>query len=417
MRPLTAPDFRRLWASHTVSLFGDQVSILALPLTAVFALHADAGAMGLLTAAGMLPSLLFSLHAGSFSDRYGHRRRTMVAADLGRAAVLVSVPLAAAFGVLSMTQLYAVAFAIGTLSVAFSVADSSLFAAAVPSGEYVAANSLLQGSRAASLLGGPSLGGLLVQAVTAPFAVLVDTLSFLVSAAFVHRVRTVEPPTEHVDRSRVSAGLRYLRWSGTMRALLASTATVNLFNFMFVALFTLYATRTLGIRPGTLGLLLGAGAVGSLLGSAMTGILSRRLGIGPTFLVGMVLFPAPLILVPLADRPGTDALTLVFAAEFGSGLGVMMLDIAIGSIMAATVPVRLRARVSGAYQAVNYGVRPLGSLLGGALGALLGLRAALWIATLGALVGVVWALPGPLRRMRTLPTAAEEAVPSSTSPG
>ncbi|MGA8113140.1 MAG: MFS transporter [Actinocatenispora sp.] len=414
-RTLALPEFRRLWSSHTVSLFGDQISTLALPLTAVLLLHAGPSAMGLLTAAGLLPSLLLSLHAGSFSDRYGHRRRTMVIADVGRAVLLLSVPVTAAFGMLSLAQLYAVAFATGTLSVFFAVASSSLFTAVVPNREYVAANSLLHGSRAFSFLAGPSLGGLLVQAITAPFAVLVDAVSFLVSAAFLGRIRAVEPPTELPGRAGTTAGLRFLRRSPSMRALLASTTTLNLFNFMFVALFTLYATRTLGIRPGTLGLVLGAGAVGSLLGSVMTSRISGRIGIGPTFLLGMVLFPAPLLLVPLATGPGTGALILVFVAEFGSGTGVMMLDIASGSIMAATVPPQLRARVSGAYRAVNYGIRPLGSLLGGALGSLLGLREALWIATAGAITGVLWAMPGPLRRMRVLPEMPEEEAATAAS--
>lgn len=412
MRPgglFAGRDFRRLWASHTVSLFGDQVSTLALPLTAVLVLRAGPGAMGMLTAAGMLPSLLFSLYAGSWSDRHGRRRRTMLVTDLARAVLLCSVPVAALFGVLGLPQLYLVAFGVGALGVWFSVADASLFVAVVPTERYVAAQSAIHGSRAFSNLAGPSLGGILVQVLTAPFAVLVDAASFLVSAVALSGIRATEPPTEPARRGAVTAGLAYLRRSPVMRALLAATATVNLFNFMFIALFTLYATRQLGMRPGTLGVVLGAGAVGALLGSAVAGPLTRRLGVGPVLVLGTVLFPAPLLLVPLAAGPGPGAVGLVFGSEFGSGLGVMLLDIAIGAVMAATVPPRLRARVSGAYQAVNYGVRPLGSLLGGAAGSLLGLRPALWIATVGALAGVLFLVPSPVPRLRTLPAEPDEA--------
>lgn len=405
---LALRDFRRLWASHTVSLLGDQVTTLALPLAAVLVLHAGAGQMGLLTAAGMAPSLLFSLHAGALSDRYGRRRHTMIIADLVRALVLLTVPAAALFGALGLAQLYAVAFTTGTLSVLFTVADTSLFAAVVPTERYVAANSLQHGSRAVSYLAGPSLGGLLVQAVTAPYAVLVDAVSFVVSAVFLRGIRGPEPATEPAGRGAVLGGLRYLRRSPTMRTVLVGAATLNLFNFMFTALFTLYATTVLGISPGTLGLVLGAGAVGTLLGSLLTGRCARVIGIGPTLIVGMIVFPAPLLLVPLCSEPGTPALLLVFASEFGSGLGVMMLDIAAGSITAASVPERLRSRVSGAFQMVNYGVRPVGALIGGGLGAALGLRPALWVATVGALAGVLWLLPGPVRRMRVLPTEPEE---------
>ncbi len=413
--PLGIPDFRRLWTSHTVSLFGDQVSVLALPLTAVLILHAGPGAMGLLTAADMLPSLLFSLYAGSWSDRYGHRRLTMVVADVTRAVLLCTVPVAAVLGVLGLAQLFAVAFTVGTLNVWFSVANASLFVAVLPDEGYVGGQSLIHGSRAFSSLIGPGLGGVLVQVFTAPFAVLADAASFLLSALALTRIRSAEPPTEPARRGGVTAGLAYLRRSPTMRALLSATTTVNLFNFMFAALFTLYATRTLGMRPGTLGLVLGVGAIGGVLGSFLAGPLTRLIGVGPTMIVGTALFPAPLILVPLAGGPGPTAVLLVLASEFGSGIGVMLLDIAIGSIMAATVPARMRARVSGAYQAVNYGVRPIGSLLGGALGTVLGLRPTLWIATVGALAGVLWLLPSPVRRMRALPVAPEEPalVPSS----
>jgi MFS family permease len=416
LRMLHAPDFRRLWGSHTVSLLGDQIRTLALPLAAVLVLHAGPGQMGLLTAAGTQPALLFSLLAGAASDRYGRRRRTMVLADLLRAALLATVPVAAVFGTLSLTQLYLVAFGTGTLSVLFDVADASMFVAVVPRERFVAANSLIHGSRAASYLAGPSLGGLLVQAVGAPLALLADAVSFLASAVLLRGIRASEPPTERTGLAGLVGGLSYLRRSATIRATLAGTAVMNLFNFAFAALFTLYATTALGISPGTLGLVLGAGAIGSLLGAFLTPRLGRLIGIGPAALIGMVLFPAPLILVPLADRPGPTALLLVFGSEFGAGLGVMMLDIAFGSITAAIVPARLRARVSGAFQSVNYGVRPIGSLLGGALGAALGLRPALWIATVGALAGVLFVLPSPVRRIRVLPDEPEEqpsGVPAS----
>ena len=182
-----------------------------------------------------------------------------------------------------------------------------------------------------------------------------------------------------------------------------ATATLNFFNFVFWALFVLYATRELDLPPGTLGLVLGAGAVGGLVGSVVTGRISRRIGIGPAFVVGCVVFPLPLVLVPLAEGPRWLIVALLFLAEFGSGLGVMMLDISAGAIFAAIIPDRMRSRVSGAYSAVNYGVRPLGSLVGGALGSTIGLRPTLWIGAVGALAGVLWLLPSPIPRLRDLP--------------
>ena len=147
--------------------------------------------------------------------------------------------------------------------------------------------------------------------------------------------------------------------------------------------------------------------MGSVLGSVITGRLSTRIGIGPAFIAGSLLFTAPLVLVPLAAGPKPVVLAFLFLAEFGSGLGVMILDISAGSIFQALVPDRLRARFSGAYMVVNNGVRPLGALAGGALGSAIGLRPTLWIATVGAIVGVLWLLPSPLPRLHALPDQAE----------
>jgi MFS family permease len=191
-----------------------------------------------------------------------------------------------------------------------------------------------------------------------------------------------------------------------MRAALAATATINFFDFVFQALFVLYATRSLEVGPALLGAVLETGA---LAGSILTTPLSDRIGVGPAFILGCVLFPLPLVLVPLAAGPRLMVLGLLFAAEFGSGLGVMVLDISFGSILATLIPDRLRARVSGAYMVVNYGVRPIGSLLGGILGASIGLRPTLWIAVVGALAGFLWLLRSPTPRLRTLDQVAEIA--------
>jgi MFS family permease len=404
---LREPDFRRFWFGETVSLFGDQITLIALPLAGVLALHASAAQMGYLTAAGIAPALVFSLHAGAWLDRRGRRRETMIVTVLGRAALLVTIPVAFWLGVLSLAQLYIVAFLIGTLSVLFFVAYTTLFVSLVPRERYLEANSLLNGSRAFSFVGGPSVGGLLVQALSAPGALIADAVSFLASAFTLGSIKPVEPPTEEAERGHVKAGMRYLWRSPVIRASLLATATINFFNFVFWALFILYANRTLGVGPGVLGLVLGAASVGGVIGSILTGRISRRLGVGPAFVLSCVVFPAPLLLVPLAHGPYWLVLTLLFAAEFLSGFGVMILDIVGGSIKTALIPDRLRARVAGAYMVVNYGVRPLGALLGGALGTWIGLRPTLWIASAAAIAGVLWLLPSPLMRMRELPEVEE----------
>jgi MFS family permease len=381
--------------------------MIAVPLAAVLVLDANASQMGYLIAAELVPNLFFALHAGAWVDRRGGRRRIMIATDLIRGALLATIPIAYAFDALVIQQLYVVAFLVGTMTVFFHVSYSSLFVSIVPRESYVAANSFLAGSRAFSFVAGPSVGGILVQVLKAPFALVVDTVSYLVSAFYLRSISPEEPPTEEAESGHVVAGVRFLWRNSSMRASLLATATINLFNFIFWALFILYVVRSLDVGPGTLGLVLGAGAVGGVIGSLITTRLGRRIGIGPTYLLGCILFPVPLVLVPLADGPKPLILAMLFLAEFGSGLGVMILDISAGSIFAALVPHRLRSRVSGAYMVVNNGVRPVGSLIGGFLGTAIGLRPTLWIAVIGAIGGFLWLLPSPIPKMRELPEPAE----------
>jgi predicted MFS family arabinose efflux permease len=332
----------------------------------------------------------------------------MIAADLGRAGLLATIPVAAAMHVLTLGQLYVVAFLVGTLSVFFFVSYSTLFVSIVPRERYVEGTSILNGSRALSFVGGTSLGGFLVQILTAPFALVADAASFLGSAFFLGRISPVEPQPEEHGPGHVAAGVRYIARSPVMRAALGATATINFFNYAFFALFILFATRSLHVRPAALGVVLGVGAVGGVIGSMVTSRLGRRIGIGPAFLVGCILYPAPLVLVPLAAGPRPLVIAMLFLCEFWSGMGVMILDITAGAIFAALIPDRLRARVTGAYMVVNFGVRPLGSLMGGLLGSLLGLRPTLWIAAVGAIAGFLWLLPSPVPRLRVLPEAAQE---------
>jgi MFS family permease len=400
---LAERDFRRFWAGETVSVFGDQVTLIALPLVAVLDLHASPVQMGMLGAAALAPNLLFALHAGAWVDRRGRRRQTMIATAVGRAVLLATIPAAYAFGALTLAQLYVVGFLVGTLSVFFDVSYSTLFVSLVSRERYLQAGSLLHGSRAFSYVAGPSVGGVLVQALSAPVAIVVDAFSFVVSALTLRSIKPTEPPVEPAERGHIRSGARWIRHSAIVRSSLFATATINFFNFLFWALFILYVTRELDVQPGALGLVLGAGAVGGVLGAVFASRIARWIGVGPAFVLGSALFPAPLVLVPLAGGPRPVVLGCLFLAEFASGFGVMVLDINIQAIRAAVTPDRLLARVSGAYMVVNYGVRPIGSLVGGLLGAWIGLRTTLWIGWAGALAGVLWLLPSPLMRMQELP--------------
>src|SRR5258705_4414650 len=319
-------------------MLGDQVSLIALPLTAVLVLHATPGQIGALLTVALIPNLLFSLHAGVWVDRRGRRREVMIATDIGRGLVIATVPIAYAFDHLPWGPLYVVGFLTGTLSVFFFVASGAFFQVVVPRKDYVAANSLIHGCRAFSFLAGPSLGGVLVQLVRGPYALGVDAVSFGFSALFLGRIDAEEPPGAPHESGGLMSGVRWIRHNAVIRAELLGVATLNLFNFMFFALVLLYATRELGVRPATLGIVLGAASIGSLAGSFVTARTSRRIGVGPTFIVGCFLFPAPLILVPAAGGPYWFVLTLLFVSEFLSGVGLMLLDIMAGFMIGVGVP-------------------------------------------------------------------------------
>lgn len=406
MRLLRGADFRNLWLGQTVSLFGDQVTMIALPLAAVLVLDAGAAQMGYLTAAELIPHLLFSLPAGAWLERVERRRWLMIASDVARAGLLASIPIAYALDALTFAQLYTVAFLAGTFAVVFDISYMTIYVAVTRREDYVEANALLNGSRAFSYVAGPSLGGVLVQILSAPATLLVDAFSYLGSALFLGRIKAAEPPLEPATGgmwAQAREGMRFILGHSILRPSLISVATLNFFNFVFAALFILYATRELDVRAGALGLVLGAGAVGGLLGATISGRLSRRIGVGPAFVLGMVLFPAPLLLVPLAGGPKSVVLAMLFAAEFLSAVGVMILDITAGAIIVAFTPDRLRSRATGALRFVNYGVRPLGALAGGALGSAFGLRPTLWFAAAAGVLGVLWLVPSPVPRLLELP--------------
>ena len=391
--------FRRYWEASTISMFGDQIAGIALPLAAVLALHVGAAQMGYLTALEWLPSLLFGLHAGTWVDRRGRRRATMIGADLGRALLFASIPACYALHVLTLTQLYLVTFAAGTLSIVFTVSDSTLFVSIVPPERYVDGQSLIYGSRALSFVGGPSIGGVLVQVLSAPFAIVADALSFLGSAFFLSRIRPAEPAADQ-GRGAITAGVRFIAGSRIVRASLIAVATINFFNLMVNALYLLYAVRVLHVRPGLLGVVLGVAALGGLLGAALTKRIAARIGAGWAYTLGCLLFTAPLAGWPLARGGMAAVLAVLFVAEFLVGFGVMVLDISIGAIFAAVIPDTLRSRVTGAFQAVNYGTRPVGAVVGGLLGTAIGLRSALWVGVVGGVVGALLVLPSPLPRFR-----------------
>ncbi len=404
-------DFVNLWAAQTVSQLGSQVSQLALPLVAILVLEASAFEVALLGTMEFLPFLLVALPAGVWVDRLP-RRPILVVADLGRAAALLSVPLAAVGGDLTIWQLYAVGLATGTLTVFFDAAYQSYLPALVERDQLVDGNSKLEASRSAAAVGGPGLGGVLVGAVTAPYAILADAVSFLLSALLLLRIRQPEPRPERAPgsslRRELVEGLRYVLGDPRWRSIVGYVGSVNFFTTSVWALLLVYAVRSLELSAQLIGLVLALSNLGALAGAFAAGAISRRLGVGRTLVLSGILSGPPLLLIPLA--PTSSPVPFLIAALLLEGLGIVIYNITAVSLIQALTPERLLGRMNASRRFLVWGTIPLGSLAGGALAASIGLRPTLFAGAAGASLSFLFLLFGPLRGLERIPEP--EAVPT-----
>ncbi|MDI5979962.1 MFS transporter [Amycolatopsis magusensis] len=405
-------DFRRLWAGDTASQLGTFVGHTVLPLIAATVLAASPFEMGVLTAAETLAFLLLGLPAGAWVDRF-RRRPLMLRADFARAALLLSVPLAWWAGVLTLTQLVVVALLTGVCTVFFDVAYQSYLPSLVGRDQLLEGNAKLQSSQSVSQVAGPGIGGVLAQLFGPAYAVLVTGLGFLTSALCLLRIRRVEPePVPHENpklSAQIAEGLRFVFGNPTLRAITSATATANLANGIFLAVEMLFLTRTLGLSAAAVGALLAVGGAGSVLGALTSGLVNRRIGQARAiWLVPLLTWPAHL-LVPLAAPGWRIAFVVVGLVLFG--YGVIVYNVAQVSYRQAICPDRLLGRMNASVRFVVWGVLPLGSMLGGALGEVMGIRNTLWVAGALEALAVLWVVTSPLRRLRDIPqTAAVQAV-------
>jgi MFS family permease len=397
------------WAGQTVSQLGSGIGGTALPLTALLVLQATPVQMGLLTAMGAVPVLVLGLPAGVWVDRV-RRRRILIAADLGRALLLASVPLAAALGSLRLGQLYLVAALVSLCTICFTIADESFLPSLVSREDLVKANSALGASDSLAEIGGSALGGVLVQAISAPRAVLIDALSFLSSAICLARMRVTEPAPPAVCRHvwhELREGLRLVLGDPLLRALAGSSGTFYFFGSFFGALYGLYAVRVLGFSPALLGLTIAVGGIGALVGALWAPRLVRRAGLGPVLSGSLLLAGAIQLPVPLATGPFVCVVALLMAAQFCGDVAIAVYLINEVSLRQALVTDRLRGRANACMQYLTTGVAPLGALLAGALGETLGVRQTLLIAVLGIMGASSWLFTSPLRRLRAQPAQLE----------
>lgn len=394
-------DFVRLWAAQTVSLFGSGMG--ALPFTAILFLQATPFQMAVLTAAGAVPGLAVGLVAGVWVDRL-RRRPLLIAADLGRASLLLSIPLAAWFDWLRIEQLYLVGLLTGGLTVLFDVASLAYLPSLVRREALVEANSKMAASASAAEFGAFSIGGWLVQWFGALTAIVIDALTFLGSAVCLAAIRRREPPPARAAAS-TGVGREMIEGIGAvwreplLRALAGSAVARELSSGMIGAVILLYGTRGLGLGPGVLGLIFGVGGLTSLLGALAAGRLTRRFGAGPTLIAALLVTVAGTLLIPLARGPALVAALFLLASQLVVDPAWSIADITETSLRQAVTPDRLLGRVHAALRVAGIAALLTGALLAGVLGEAAGLRATLVVGVGVRLLGVVALALSPVRRL------------------
>lgn len=417
MTAVTAPttrawasrDFRRLWAGSAVSTFGSEVAELAVPLLAIGVLAATPGELGALRTAQFLPFLLATLPLGMLVDR---RRRLplMVGADVGRFALILVIPLAVWAGFAEIELLYVVMFLAGVLTVLYQVADFAFVPEVVTPHQLVDANGKLAAAQSANEIGARGFGGLLVQAASAPVAMLVNAVTYLVSAFSLSGISVVEAPRPTASArpswTEVTAGLREALGNRYVRALLGEATTFNLFNEIFILGLMLFTVREVGLSPVQIGIVFTAGGVGSFLGAWFGSRVTGRFGYGRVLLITLILGNTAPVLVALAGTDAVGTLVLFCAVFVVMGVGIGIANVHAVTLRQAALPEELRGRVNAAYRLISWGAIPVGATLGGVLAGVTDARTAMVAGACGMVLATLWVAFSPVRRLASIDEAA-----------
>ncbi|MGX5680749.1 MFS transporter [Schumannella luteola] len=400
-------NFLWFWGGEAVSQLGAQFTLLAIPVLAVTVLGATEWQVGLLGAAQTAAFLVVGLPAGAWLDRM-LKRRAMITADLVRAVALGALPALWFAGHLQMWHLYVVGIVVGVATVFFDVAYQSYVPILLPSSQIGAGNSRLETTSQIASIGGPGLAGALLTIVSAPVLLVVDAASYLVSAFAIGRVRDTETTPSREERrplaTEIGEGIRFVFRHRLLRAIVLTTASTNFFGFFITTLEAIFILRELELGPASLGLIYSVGSIGGLLGAVATPWFTRRIGEGTAVTVAAIGFGIATAAYPLASLAGAAALPVLIVGMFLQSFFVLVYNITQVTMRQRLCPPRLLGRMNASIRFVVWGVMPLGSLAGGALGSALGIVPTMWIGTVGGLLGAAFVLFSPLTGMRQLPT-------------
>jgi MFS family permease len=435
------PDFVKLWTAATISLFGTQVTFIAIPVIAVLILGATPFEVALVGTLEFLPFLLFTLPAGVWVDRLP-RRRILIAGDLGRAAMLATIPIAHLFGALSIWQIFVVAFVNGVFTVFFDIADQSFLPTILEREELVDGNAKLQASASTAQVVGQPIGGGIVGLLTAPIAIALDSISYVVSAllifgirkrerasrpdpvaavdevlamspagpsvaaeAFAERAEPAQPARTNV-RQEVAEGLRFVLGNRYLRSIAASTGSSNLFSNIAFAVLPVFLYRELELTPEIVGLIGGGFGAGALLGAFTASRVAERVGIG-TAIVGSILISAPAgLLVPLANHD--TALLLIGGGGLVSGWANVVYNVNQVSLRQSICPENMLGRMNATMRFIVWGTIPIGQIVGGLIATIFGTITGIWVGVIGGLFAFLPVFLSPVRSLRRLEDAQPE---------
>ena len=414
-RLLRHPDFLKLWTGQTISGFGSQITILAVPVVAALTLKVSPFQFGLIATLEFLPFMLLSLPAGVWVDRL-RRRPILISADLGRAISLMSIPLAFAFDALTIWQLYAVVLFNGCLTVFFDVAYQSYLPSIVERDQLVEGNAKLETTRTIAQRLGPGLGGILITILSAPFAVVFDAVSFLASAAFLAWIGRSEPPTPVHDastgprpsmRADIVTGLRYVAHQKLLRAMAATIAIEIFFGNVADSILILYLVTERGFSPALIGLAFSIGSIGVVVAALLTSRMTNLIGVGPLLILSAVGSSLSWLLVAAAPE------SLLFAGLVGTIVSLGFFGVAWNinavSLRQAVTPGPMLGRANATMRFISWSVIPIGTIAGGFLGGVIGLHDTIWVGALGCVLAFVPVMLSPLRQLREMPRGAASA--------
>ena len=399
------PDFLRLWAGETVSQFGSQVTLLAVPTVAILVLHAGPFQVGVLSALEFLAFPTLGLVAGVYADRL-RRRPIMIVCDLGRMLALGSIPVAFLLNALTLEQLYVVALLTGVFTVFFDISYQSYLPVVVDRPNLLEGNTKLEISRSTAQVSGPAVAGFLIQWIGGARAVAIDALSFLISAVALSAIKTAEPDPKPGTESGASGflpeikeGLQVVFRSPILWRIAGCTATTNLgSNVVFGAVFLVFAYRRLHLSAATVGIIYAVSSIGGLIGALLATWVARKLGIGPTLGLSIAVGGIALLATPLALL-GAPVLVLASLGLIENLTGPIY-NISQVSLRQAITPDRVQGRMNASMRTIVWGTIPIGAFIGGILGTAIGLVPTILLGGIVSLLASLWIFLGPVIRLR-----------------